>query len=113
MRTSGAPFAEQQRNVVVTQGGHRFEAGLWADIIRPDDVEVIAAFEADFHAGRPAITRNRWHEVQACCIATRLDQARTAWAVDQLVRAAGVQGFDAPRGVELDAVDVAVVPAET
>ena len=51
----------------VAYDGSKFEAGLWADIIRKtsENVRVFGSFDEDFYAGEPCITQNKYGD--GCC----------------------------------------------
>jgi beta-galactosidase len=58
------------------------EARLVFEIVLPQGAEPIATYGADFYAGTPAVTRNRFGDGEGWYVATALDQP----GVDQVVR---------------------------
>jgi beta-galactosidase len=66
----------------VTMGEFRCEARLIFEIVLPRGAEPVGTYGADFYAGSPAVTRNRFGEGEGWYVATALDQP----GVDQVVR---------------------------
>jgi beta-galactosidase len=50
--------------------GQRFPVEIWCDLLVPTTAEVLARYEQDYYAGKPAITRNRFGKGQAIYLGT-------------------------------------------
>jgi beta-galactosidase len=75
----------------------RFVAREYCEVIRAEGAEVLATYGADFYAGRPALTRNRFGEGQAFHLAARTGPDLLAAFYERLLAARGIAGvLDAP-----------------
>lgn len=52
----------------------KYKAGLFCDIIHPENAEVLAVYKSQFYAGKPAVTVNTFGKGQAYYIASRNDE---------------------------------------
>lgn len=96
------PYSETQSNSIRTTDGKKFQCSFWGDVINLNGAEtIIAAFEQDYYAGKPAITQNIFGKGNAFYIGTTLDDAGMDWLVELTCKAAGVQPRSLPVGVEL------------
>jgi beta-galactosidase len=84
-----APFAGMA-NSIRTEDGRRFDCRIWAEVVRVEGAEPMAAFESDFYAGLPAVTRHRYGKGTAIYMATTPDEAGLAWVVARACEAAAV-----------------------
>jgi beta-galactosidase len=74
----------------------------WADILTPGSAEVVARYTADYYAGQPAITRNRYGTGSAIYVGALGDAATHGTLVDWLIAETEVQPpLAAPAGVEV------------
>ncbi len=85
-----APFAGSMTNSMRTADGRSLECRDWADVVRLEGAEAIAAFEADFYKGLPAVTLHRYGSGTAIYMGTWPEEAGLAWVVGQACEAAGV-----------------------
>ena len=73
-------------NPVLLDGGSvRVEARLLFEIVIPQGAEVVGTYEADFYAGTPAVTRNRFGSGYGWYVAAALDQPGVSWVVRQIL----------------------------
>ncbi|WP_329118530.1 beta-galactosidase [Streptomyces sp. NBC_01465] len=81
-------------NGVLLPDGTRAEGSLVFEIVVPQGAVPLAAYEADFYAGTPAITRHRRgrNGGEGWYVATHLDQAGTDWVVRQVLARHGLIG---------------------
>ena len=98
-----APFSETGSNAIRTTDGKQFQCSFWADVIHLRSAQGLAAFEQDYYAGNPAITRNRFGSGSAYYLGTVLDQRGMDWLLDEVCGVAGIQpaAHHFPAGVEL------------
>ncbi len=76
-------------------------ARVWCDVLRVVSAEAIARYTADYYAGTPAITRNRFGAGHSVYVATFGDDALYAALAPWLLKLAQVEGALAtPPGVE-------------
>lgn len=91
---------EDKKNGFAFNGKHH-EAELICDIIHSEGADVVSAYETDFYAGTPAITKNKFGAGYAFYVGTRGDETFyedfiTAICSEQSIQAA----IDAPKGIE-------------
>lgn len=67
-----------------------FEARLYCDLIHAETADVLAVYQEDFYAGRPALTRNRLGMGEAYYIASRNDDRFTGEFLRALTRRRGI-----------------------
>jgi len=99
-----APYSETQSNSIRTMGGKQFNSVLWSDIIHLKGAEaIIAAFEQDYYAGKPAITQNIFGKGNAFYVGTAPDASGIDWLIEYVCKASGVKATaqSIPAGVEL------------
>ena len=76
--------------------------GLWADILQPSGADVLGTYTAGAHAGRPAVTANKFGKGKAVYIGGDLDVPSLSRVLQSLAKSAGVQRpMEVPHGVEL------------
>ncbi|MCS7464557.1 beta-galactosidase [Paenibacillus doosanensis] len=79
-----------------------FACNLWADLIRLEGAQPIAAFTTDFFAGSPAVTRHTFGQGKAYYVGTQAEAGFTSGLIGAILGEAGVQApLEAPAGVEL------------
>jgi beta-galactosidase len=66
-------------------GDLEVESRLIFEIVIPQGAEVLGTYQADFYAGTPAVTRNRFGAGDGWYVAAGLDQAGIAWVVRQVL----------------------------
>src|SRR5216683_708646 len=78
------------------------ECGLWADILQPSGAEVVGSYTAGEHAGKAAVSVNRFGKGKAVYVGADLDAASLARVLRTLTASAGVQpAIDVPAGDEM------------
>jgi beta-galactosidase len=101
-------LAPAERNHVLAAGGNelglegRFEARDYFALIHAEGARVLATFESDFYAGRPALTVNDYGTGQAYYVASRNDEAFLEAFLGGLARKLGLRRalpVDLPEGV--------------
>jgi beta-galactosidase len=96
------PYPLGHSNQLRTTDGARFDTQLWSDIIALEGAQAVAEYEADFYAGRPAITRHSVGAGQSYYLSTCLGADGMAWLLDRALGEAGVLPLlAAPDGVEV------------
>lgn len=68
------------------------DARLLFEIVTPVGAEVVGAYQADFYAGTPAVTRNAFGAGHGWYVATGLDAAGVTWVVRQVLDRHGLIG---------------------
>ena len=99
-----APYSETQSNSIRTMDGKQFKCSLWSDIIHLKGAEaIVAAFEQDYYAGKPAITQNIFGKGNAFYVGTAPDAPGMDWLIEYLCKTSGIKAVDPnmPVGVEL------------
>jgi beta-galactosidase len=61
------------------------ESRLVFELVIPQGAEVVGTYQADFYAGTPAVTRNRFGAGEGWYVATGLDQAGVSWVVRRVL----------------------------
>jgi beta-galactosidase len=61
------------------------ESRLVFELVIPQGAEVAGTYQADFYAGTPAVTRNRFGQGYGWYVATDLDQRGVSWVVRQVL----------------------------
>jgi beta-galactosidase len=82
-------------NPVRLEGGLEVEARLVFEIVIPRSAEVLGTYGADFYAGTPAVTRNRFGDGYGWYVAAALDQAGVTWVMRQVLAAHDLGGRSA------------------
>jgi beta-galactosidase len=82
--------------------GQRMPVETWCDILQPTSAEVLAYYEQDYYAGKPAITRNSFGTGQAIYLGAfgtdLLYEAMLGWIFQEK----GIKtAFELPPGVEM------------
>jgi beta-galactosidase len=81
--------------------GAPVHARLWCDMLTPTSAEVIARYQGEYYADRPAITRNRFGDGWAVYVGTVGDAALHDALVGWLVENASIgSALETPDGVE-------------
>jgi len=80
--------------VCLGAGGSRLEteARLLFELVIPQGAEVLGTYQADFYAGTPAVTRNRFGRGHGWYVATDLDEPGVAWVVREVLASHGLAG---------------------
>jgi beta-galactosidase len=79
-----------------------YKCDLWCDVAHLEGAAVLATYEDDFYAGRPAITEHRFGKGRAIYVATRPEQALVDSLVGGLLADLGVNSpLKASVGVEI------------
>jgi len=68
------------------------EARLVFEIVIPMGAEAVGTYGADFYAGTPAVTRNRFGAGEGWYVAAELDQRGVSWVVRQVLARHGLAG---------------------
>lgn len=97
-----AAYPLGQTNVVLTDQGRRLTCLTWSDVIRLEGAQPLAAYEADYYAGLPAITQNPYGKGQGYYLGTQLEPGGLDWLLDRICQDAGLNPVTAniPAGVE-------------
>ena len=61
------------------------EARLLFELVIPEGAETVGTYQADFYAGTPAVTRNRFGAGHGWYVATGLDQRGVSWVLRQVL----------------------------
>jgi beta-galactosidase len=97
-----APYSETQSNSVRAVDGKQFQCSFWGDVINLNGAEtIVAAFEQDYYAGKPAITQNIFGKGNAFYVGTALESAGMEWLLELVCKTAGIKPTNLPAGVEL------------
>jgi beta-galactosidase len=81
-----------------TKGAH---ARLWCDVLAPTTAQIVANYQGEYYAGRPAITLNHFGQGRAVYVGTLGDDDLIDGIVDWLVDVVSISPvLDAPEGVE-------------
>ncbi|WBB95881.1 beta-galactosidase [Solwaraspora sp. WMMA2080] len=67
-------------------------ATLLFELVIPQGAEVIGTYQADFYAGTPAVTRNRFGAGEGWYVAAGLDLAGVSWVVRRILDRHGLLG---------------------
>ncbi|MBP1153437.1 beta-galactosidase [Paenibacillus sp. PvR098] len=79
-----------------------YPCSLWADLIRLEGAEAIAAFTSDFFSGAPAVTVHHFGQGRAYYVGTQPDPAFTAHLLAETLRGLGIEPpLSVPAGVEV------------
>jgi beta-galactosidase len=68
------------------------ESRLVFELVIPQGAETVGTYQADFYAGTPAVTRNRFGAGYGWYVAAGLDQAGVSWVVRQVLDAHQLSG---------------------
>ena len=68
------------------------ESRLLFELVIPRGAEVVGTYGADFYAGTPAVTRNRFGRGWGWYVATDLDQRGVSWVVGRVLAEQGLAG---------------------
>jgi beta-galactosidase len=73
--------------VCLGAGAARLEvqSTLLFELVIPQGAEVVGTYRADFYAGTPAVTRNRFGRGHGWYVATNLDERGVSWVVRQVL----------------------------
>ncbi len=63
------------------------ESRLLFELVIPQGAEVVGSYQADFYAGTPAVTRNRFGSGHGWYVAAGLDQQGVSWVLRQVLAA--------------------------
>jgi beta-galactosidase len=78
------------------------EAGVLCDILKPTTARVVAHYQRDYYAGRPAITHNPFGKGQVVYVGAVGQESLYALLADWLMRLTGLTPLlKVPRGVEV------------
>jgi beta-galactosidase len=95
------PMATAETNRILTRDGRSFACDLWADLIRPDGAEPLAAYAEDFYAVTPAVTRHTFGAGTAYYLGTSPETRYIESLVRAVCEQAGVRPImEAPHGVD-------------
>ncbi|WP_284642841.1 beta-galactosidase [Paenibacillus silviterrae] len=100
------PMLPDQTNRVAVKGlkeaDGEYGCRLWADLIRLEGAEALAAFTSDFYAGSPAVTKNSFGSGKAYYVGTHAEEALVYGLLSRILGDLGVAApLQAPEGVEL------------
>jgi beta-galactosidase len=99
-----APYTETQSNSFRTNDGKQFKSNLWSDIIQLKGAEaVVAVFEDDYYAGKPAVTQNIFGKGTAFYVGTAPDAPGMDWLIKYVCDTLEIKAVvpNIPAGVEL------------
>jgi beta-galactosidase len=99
-----APYSETQSNSFRTNDGQQFSCNLWSDIIELKGAEsIVAVFEEDYYAGKPAITQNVFGKGAAFYVGTAPDVPGMDWLIKHVCDTLDIKAVapNIPAGVEL------------
>ena len=99
-----APYSETQSNSFRTNDGKQFKCKLWSDIIQLKGAEsIVAVFEEDYYAGKPAITQNVFGKGTAFYVGTAPDAPGMDWLIKYVCDTLDIKAVspNIPAGVEL------------
>ncbi|MCM1044831.1 MAG: beta-galactosidase [Candidatus Gastranaerophilales bacterium] len=77
------------------------EASVWCDVIEPLTAKVLCSYADHYFAGRAAVTVNRFGEGSVYYVGCDLEPEALKKLVRYISEAAGVEMWDAPKGVEI------------
>ncbi len=97
------PYAEAQSNTFRTSDGKGFQCSFWSDVIHLKGAEALAAYQQDYYAGLPAVTRNSFGQGTSFYVGTMPDPHGMDWILKQACDAAGIEPIlpHVPAGVEV------------
>jgi beta-galactosidase len=96
------PYPLAHANHIRTADGASFETYLWSDVIELEGAQAIATYEADFYAGRAAVTQYALGAGQSYYLGSCLGPDGMDWLLGRALGEAGVQPWlAAPAGVEI------------
>jgi beta-galactosidase len=96
------PLMEGQQNSISANDQHEFPCDLWSEIIHAQDAEVLATFQQDYLAARPAVTRHLFGKGCAFYLGTQLERTGLTWLMDLLCARSGLRPvLGAPMSVEV------------
>ena len=96
------PLFDGEKNVIHTAQGD-FSCGFLCEMIHSEGAEVLGTYDADYYAGMPALTRNRFGAGECYYLAARAERSLLDALYAQAADDAGIErlGTDVPEGVEL------------
>lgn len=83
-------FGDEEKNSFFWQG-KEYGIRRYCDLVQLGDAEVLAAYESDFYAGMPAVTRKRYGEGTAYYMAARADGDFLYAFYRKLIQEKGIQ----------------------
>lgn len=95
-------YPEGLTNTIRATDGREFACSRWSDVIRTQGCEPLAAYENDYYAGLPAITRHKYGKGIGCYLGTELKSAGIDWLLGLLYTEAGIKPVvqNLPAGME-------------
>lgn len=95
-------YPEGLTNTVCTTDGKIFTSSLWSDVIRTNGCESLAAYESDYYAGMPAVTRHKFGQGLGYYLGTELELAGVDWLLGLLCAEVGIKPVlkNLPAGLE-------------
>lgn len=97
-----APYgAASHTNEVATADGRRFGCREWSDVIQLHGAEPLAAYQHDYYAGSPAVTRHGFGQGAAYYVGTQLDAAGMGWLLERVCAEANATALAKLPGVEI------------
>jgi len=99
------PLYTEKQSVKFAAGalaGPDAECQYWADVLKPENAEVLASYTVGDHAGQAAITSNAFGKGRAVYVGARLQPAALGRVLNVLAATAGIRPeIAAPVGVEV------------
>lgn len=83
-------LAPEQTNTITFSDGTKISCNLLCDLMHLESAEQLAAYDSNFYAGMPAITRNRFGRGCTYYIGTNMCQKGIEKVLDQATKEAGV-----------------------
>ncbi len=92
---------EDQANTVISIDEDEYSCGQWSDILHLEGAESLAAYQKDFFAGSPAVTRHSFGKGTAFYLGTSLGPDGLGWLLDLICMQAAVEPvLKTPKGIE-------------
>lgn len=90
-------------SVVPPDRAQDYESRKWGEVVRLNGAEALAVYRADYYAGQPAVTRNRYGRGEACYVSTDPEDRFVRALLLGICSQAGIVSPvpDAPAGVEV------------
>lgn len=90
----------QDKNEVLFTDGTKGEVRDYAEVLRTDDVEVLATYQHDYYAGMPAVTAHSYGNGMAYYVAARFDNTKMKELFADILEKADIPYEIMPEGVE-------------
>ncbi|HEX3021960.1 MAG TPA: beta-galactosidase [Lachnospiraceae bacterium] len=89
-------------HTITTVNGKTYQCSMWCDILQTTTANVLATYQEDYYAGKPAVTVNSYGEGQVYYIGTVLERDFYLDLLKGIIGEIGIDYFDnLPDGVEV------------